>query len=280
MANREQIQYEDRLIVFMDLLGFSNAVKQSENQNVEELTERIYSIIDFFSVQESVNAINNRIKDGLDKQFEVYFKMKGTPEAVYDNPLSAAKEITFFSDCLVISCKKEKKNNGYLKFLMGLNNMLFNVISKGFLLRGGMTYGKLFHKNNQCFGPAMLKAYYLENNVANYPRIIVDKAAVAELNNYGLNNYLIKDKMDGIDLFDYLSQKAYFEENDNYHDIEGNRLDYNQFLKNLKILITDNLEQYNDNERVLIKYQWYKEYYNDTVKKVLCQEQQDEFLIK
>lgn len=47
MANREQIQYEDRLIVFMDLLGFSNAVKHSENQNVEELTERIYSIIDF-----------------------------------------------------------------------------------------------------------------------------------------------------------------------------------------------------------------------------------------
>lgn len=92
--------------------------------------------------------------------------------------------------------------------------------------------------------------------------------------------YISPDKSDGLLFLDYLSQKAYFEDNDNYYDFEGNRLDYNQFLKNLKILITDNLEQYNDNERVLIKYQWYKEYYNDTVKKVLCQEQQDEFLIK
>ena len=82
---------------------------------------------------------------------------------------------------------------------------------------------------------------------------------------------------------DYLSQKAYFEENDNYHDFDGNRLDYNKFLKVVRNMIIENLAKFHNDEKLFKKYQWYKEYYNDTVKKVLCQlsqEQQDEYLIK
>ena len=33
-------------------------------------------------------------------------------------------------------------------------------------------------------------------------------------------------------------------------------------------------------KRILEKYEWYKEYYNDTIQRVLPSEQQDEFLIK
>ena len=36
-----------------------------------------------------------------------------------------------------------------------------------------MTYGKLYHEDNICFGPEMIKDYNLEQE-AIYPRIIVD----------------------------------------------------------------------------------------------------------
>ena len=43
MANRKPIQYEDRLIAFVDLLGFKQAVNNSVNHQV--ITQKIYNIL-------------------------------------------------------------------------------------------------------------------------------------------------------------------------------------------------------------------------------------------
>ncbi|WP_338988091.1 hypothetical protein KST01_03635 [Fusobacterium animalis] len=39
------------------------------------------------------------------------------------------------------------------------------LLDKGVYIRGGMTYGKLYHENNICFGPAMVEAYSLEQKL-------------------------------------------------------------------------------------------------------------------
>ena len=43
------------------------------------------------------------------------------------------------------------------------------------MLRGAIAKGLLHHSEHAVFGPAFLKAYYLERNIAKYPRIIVDR---------------------------------------------------------------------------------------------------------
>jgi hypothetical protein len=43
------------------------------------------------------------------------------------------------------------------------------------LSRGGIAKGPLHDSDNAGFGPAFLKAYDLEQNIAEYPRIIVDQ---------------------------------------------------------------------------------------------------------
>lgn len=261
MQNSNVYNYENNLIAFVDLLGFKEAVFQSET--------------------------NEKIKKNVDAAMNYSLKIKCLNDAY--NKLAAKDKrvnITVFSDCLVVTCQKfnDNQNNLYTDFLKGIVNMVFNLIITGFLVRGGITYGPLYHKDGVCYGPAMNRAYLLESKTAVYPRLLIDGFALKELaqDNFIHNSikYISPDKSDGLIFLDYLSQKAYFEENDNYYDFDRNRLDYNQFLKNTKKLITNSLEQYNNNEKVLEKYQWYKEYYNDTIKKVLCQEQQDEYLIK
>jgi hypothetical protein len=47
-------------------------------------------------------------------------------------------------------------------------------LSSGILLRGGMCIGDLYYEKDIVFGPALVKAYELETNLAVFPRIVVD----------------------------------------------------------------------------------------------------------
>ena len=271
MTFKRELIYQDRLVAFVDILGFKDAVNKSAGADewCIKLRKKINRLVDN---NESFQLYNDAFKVLYEEQ------LKGKAEET--------AEIKFFSDCIVFSSEVAKNINDnivtiFLKFIM---NLAIETANFGFLLRGGITFGKIRHDHNKCFGPAMNRAYLLESETAVYPRILIDGFALKELAKdkfiHNSIEFISPDKSDGLLFLDYLSQKAYFEENDNYYDFDRNRLDYNQFLKNTKKLITNSLEQYNNNEKVLEKYQWYKEYYNDTIKKVLCQEQQDEFLIK
>lgn len=50
------------------------------------------------------------------------------------------------------------------------------VIDEGILIRGAVTVGKAVKSSGQVFGPAVVRAYELERNVAKYPRIIIDES--------------------------------------------------------------------------------------------------------
>ena len=44
----------------------------------------------------------------------------------------------------------------------------------GWLLRGGISIGQLLIDDVMVWGETLLKSYYLEDKIANYPRIISD----------------------------------------------------------------------------------------------------------
>lgn len=271
MILKQEIIYQDRLVAFVDILGFKDAVNKSSGTDewCVNLRKKINRLVDN---NESFQLYNDAFKLLYEKQ------IKGKAEET--------AEITFFSDCIVFSSESAKNINDTITtyFLEFIVNLAIETANFGFLLRGGITFGKIRHDHNKCFGPAMNRAYLLESETAVYPRILIDGFALKELaqDNFIHNSikYISPDKTDGLMFLDYLSQKAYFEDNDNYHDFEGNRLDYNKFLKVVRNMIIENLAKFHNDEKLSKKYQWYKEYYNDTIKKVLCQEQQDEYLIK
>lgn len=255
MANREPIQYENRLIAFVDLLGFKQAVNNSVNHQV--IAQKIYNILNY----------HNRLK-----------------EKNYGDGLASGsdygKEITFFSDCFVISYAIGR--GGELNYL--LSDVIFHALdltSIGFLVRGGITFGQLVHQGDICFGPAMNRAYELESICARYPRILVDDVIINNISAFRpecnseeferkfMFKLISRDK-DGKYFLNYIKQNSYF---DDY-------VYYQNYLKYMRDFLICNLQQYQNDERVVKKYRRYKEYYNEVIKQQIKDDYQNLFLIK
>lgn len=272
MENDGIINYEKRLIAFIDLLGFKNAVYKTgdgtrEGYNIKNNIDKIMNFND------GVYTLNKLI---IKKAKKVNLQTKKS------RPLTKA-HITFFSDSMIISTpviEEVNKEDGYYEeFLKTIVRLSNEYVKQGFLARGGITFGKLCHTGNICYGPAMNNAYILESQDAKFPRILIDKFAEKELlakNTAQYSEYIKSDETDGRSFLDYLKKTK---DINYYGDKEG----YYELLKGIKQMIGSKFRNNNDEDiekRILEKYEWYKEYYNDTIKKVLCQEQQDEFLIK
>ncbi|QXJ49273.1 hypothetical protein KIV12_05715 [Bacillus altitudinis] len=218
----ENKQYEHRYIVFIDILGFKNFVEESE-ENEDQLK----------NIHEALNYIS-RIKREND---EGTLSLK-----------DMGKEVTVFSDSIVISMPVSNNSEGWIL----LNEVIFlqiNLMNLGICIRGGMTAGKLYHKENIVFGPAMNEAYNLESNCAIYPRVIVSSNYLETVYRYGnplpeiehdyYKDYLdlLKEDQDGNFYVDFLNQEL---------NVDG-REEYLNFLEKTKNSIIQNLDKYNKN---------------------------------
>ncbi len=128
------MKYKDGYVAFIDVLGFSTYVSDEENSNgTHDLFEFVRKFCYLFNT---------------------------SPELKIN--------VSFFSDSIVLTADELERlvapiyiAESYLKDKLGL------------LFRGGICYGKYYHKDGVTFGPAVVSAYKLEGK-ANYSRIILD----------------------------------------------------------------------------------------------------------
>lgn len=173
MQELDDMEYEDRIVCFIDVLGFKSAIEQSlENQ---QITNELYKLIneltptkisDLTYGQVPVFDFQTSLQPQLAKD---YYQGGQTQEFQTVYPLA----ITQFSDSFVISCPADNKASHLL-----LLKAVFYICAKffeqlGMLVRGGISIGKVIHESSgPLFGPAMNEAYRLESKCATYPRII------------------------------------------------------------------------------------------------------------
>lgn len=138
--------YEERVVAFIDLLGFSEMVGQSET-DVKKL---------------------RRLTAALSSLYEKIWSWEA------DGSFSSFA-FTQFSDSIVISALADSSDcyEMLMQVLMGVMEL---VDSYDILVRGGIAQGKLIHDRSMLIGPAMVEAYHLESKKAVYPRIIIDEA--------------------------------------------------------------------------------------------------------
>lgn len=159
--------YEMRYVAFIDILGFKNKVYKSVYDSSE--LHRIENVLKY--IQE------------LKKQND---------EDSYSSKY-VGREFSMFSDSIVISYPAYGQGNAF-NILIDLAHICLEILAKGFILRGGITIGKLFHKDVVCFGPAMNMAVEMEKN-AKYPRIIVDQNVLSNGLRYrGIANNISEEK--------------------------------------------------------------------------------------
>jgi hypothetical protein len=234
--------YDNRIVFFFDILGFRNLVTTpiaSSTDNSQEIKSKLEYISKFY-------------EDQIDDK---YFK---------------SKQISFFSDSVIISFK-ENEPDQFFNILCDLQILLINLAVRGIVMRGAITFGKLYHDKEFIFGPAFIEAYDKETKQAIYPRIICDKDIL--LLNHGdkTSTKFEQDLPHFFEIFniddDDLLYIDYFEKAINTLDDTPEILRY--FIS-LKKLIETNLNNYRTPKKIKIlkKYLWMKKKYNSAIKKL------------
>lgn len=135
--------YQDRVVLFFDLMGWRDRVDAISD--IEGAEESLALSLKLFSVFKKV-----KLPDRHDKVF-----------------------ITSFSDNVVVSGPAED----YIvdAFIRGISQIQQGLLYAGLMVRGGMTYGKIYHDDDVVFGPALHRAYDMERSIAKFPRVLIDE---------------------------------------------------------------------------------------------------------
>ena len=219
-------EYENRLVLFLDFLGFSSLVERSVSE--PRILSEICSAID--AVRNHSNITSHHL----------------------------THQVTQFSDSLVLSFRIDEES-GVFGMINNIALILINLAERGFLARGAVTVGQLLHTDNHVVGPALVRAYELESSSAKNPRVIVEPEVIASAGRFRadqhtareeinyVRSYLTKDD-DELEYIDYISWSAVV-------DAAGADYDaYPQYLEVISRLIAEGLEH--DNPSVLRKYVW------------------------
>ncbi|WP_019646190.1 hypothetical protein [Novispirillum itersonii] len=148
--SRKTFKYDDRTVAFIDILGFKEHIKASERD--PDLVTKIYYALSFETPSLS-----------LAENFAKRLDLKpGT-----------LKDITHsFSDCIAILTGTTPEEIGLLIFIVWQKSR--ELLLNGFISRGGISIGKLYHDDSRLFGPAFNKAFQLESTHAGGARVILD----------------------------------------------------------------------------------------------------------
>ncbi|MDY3317716.1 hypothetical protein PG630_10385 [Riemerella anatipestifer] len=202
--------YENRVTAFIDILGFRNIITNTTKNN--ELQSKILDVLSSMSSDNIANELFGEISPEVPAE-ELEDVKRTVSLFAKAAKLESTIQVTHFSDSIVISVTTV--NSMYVmcifEFLGRLIYKLWNEFN--ILLRGAITMDDLIHiENGPLFGPAMVKAYDLETNLANYPRIIIDEITSNAIKNtddykYRMNKLfmdfegerVIKDKIIKID---------------------------------------------------------------------------------
>lgn len=232
-------RYQTRLVLFLDFLGFKEHVERSAREPAH--LARLIAAMDI------VGGIGASHKGVLKSQ-----------------------KATQFSDSIVVSYKVSEPSAVFLL----LNEIAFGVLDlaeRGFLVRGGVTVGKLYHSKRHVVGPAMNEAYRLESKVAKYPRVLIDPkvlevARAARRSEHSpedeagyVSDFMTKDT-DGHYFFDYVSWRSVVAITGGDNDL------YADYLGCLSILIRDGLRH--DDASVQEKFLWLRRRYKAAIEEI------------
>lgn len=234
MTNGTSPTYEHRLILFLDFLGF--------REIVEETTDDREALVRLIS---ALNAIGRIDEDAI----------------------AASRQVTQFSDSVVVSYRVDEMS-GVFWLLDAMAMTIIELASRGYLLRGAVTVGDLYHDDRHVVGPAMVRAYEMESRDAIVPRVIIDPEVIAVAREHRsemhtpddeegyVRSFILGDD-DGQHYFDYVSWRSVVEV------VGAEDESYGAYLSRIGQIVSNGLQH--SDPRVLRKYLWLYRHYKDAI---------------
>ena len=267
-----EIIYKKAVVTFIDILGFSEIVKTMS-------AEEVYNVLTLIS-SEAQSDFGGKMRHIINNYLsgtELLEKLGWT--GVSNAP---SLNVIRFSDSIVRirfdepSC--EFVRDCVISEFTSLPFIQSRLMKMGILIRGAVTIGKIFYneEKNIVYGPAMIRAYELERDIALYPRIIIDPKIAnfcADMNDYDWkNNRDICIDFDGMMYIDYLDENPlkleYLSKKDanNKEQIiyEIERIsELRDYMVNLiQLIFNGNKAKKEISEKIAIKYSWIFTHYN------------------
>lgn len=167
--------YEERLVAFLDILGFSDLVNKSASDVGQQ--QALYEFLKKYSKHSHAKEVFSGFRNGDGSSCD-------------DNDVKALKALydyrfTQFSDSFVFSVKAEQTASvQYFPLLIG--QMMLHALDLGFLIRGGLSKGLMVHEDDgPAFGPAFIEAYEIESKKAGSGRAVLSNEAFDCINRSG-----------------------------------------------------------------------------------------------
>lgn len=207
----EEIEYSNYVVSYIDLLGVKDVLQSDDGASLNRM-----------------NLLYNRLLCYIDPANKDFFKL--------DNV-----KIKIFSDNIIIASEIKGDFTAAFKKVFRITKILQGdaLLQNGWLLRGGISVGKLYIDDVFTMGKGIIAAYNLESQIANYPRVIIDKSIIASLNlddfkmPYGIEE--IYTDFDGEKYINYLSYSNKESLRKICEELHGYYLEMNHQESNLKV---------------------------------------------
>ena len=196
--DKKVITYENRIVCFIDILGFSGIIKGTTSDDKEKALNTLVNVCEALSfLRKCLDSIS-----------------------IHDI------KTTQFSDSIVISFPWNKDNWHMLAVFKTIKHIQIVLLYRyNLLLRGGIVIGDVIHTDELIVGPAMINAYALESKCANSPRIVLDPKVVFRFNilknnakkaNFTESERIIHKDLDDTSYIDYfnIDEGEIFEDED------------------------------------------------------------------
>lgn len=242
---RESLRYEDRIVAYLDVLGWGAAIQRSlvEPELVTTLGIAQNLLVGYAGHLNSVRI------------------MMGDSE-------SDAVHVTQFSDTIIVSAPISISGLEQVRSLLWF--VTGTLLQQGLLVRGAIVVGQVYHRNGSIFGPALLDAHNGEK-AACYPRVTIDRdlAEVALQNDRVIDgktreyNYSHKNwRKDSDDVFFYDFLQPMGATTDTVK--REHHVDYaSRTLANVKKLALKSIAAFADDASKRAKHEWLLRYAQD-----------------
>lgn len=233
----QRIKFQKRAVAFIDVLGFKpivEGVSKNKNNNNRSVLEELIT-----TLNDSIPNLNDSVE-------------KYIPKNLIPRHIS-------ISDSIILSAPLKSRSK-YIKNYCGLSVLVMRVIqlthimlNEGYLLRGGISIGDVWHTDRNIVGPAYQEAYFIESNTG-APR--VELSAKAE--KYWIRKYSDTNSM-------CLKYKDKFMVN-GLHDcyIMNNDIGVRGVFESYKNIIDKKIQE-NINYDVQFKWWWFSKFLENEV---------------
>lgn len=186
--SKKKLETEKYMVAFIDILGASDKIKN-----------------------DSVGSLNT-VHFVYEKALKLYKEQLLDERQSYIDPdRFEIIKTRIFSDNVVLYTRIGDDIKAcflHLTFLSAFMQAIF--LNEGLLVRGGIAMGDFFADDIMLWGNALVNAYEIENNIAIYPRIVIQPSIIYSVDEeFASNCDCIDVDKDGCFYVDYLNRSTF-----------------------------------------------------------------------